>query len=642
MADAIRQRREEDPELRLIALGQTVFWDEPVKAGVAREAVRQGVPFVAGVHDTDYFAKLPGAKGRGYRAFPHNDHSTRGLWSAVGEFSCLFGSEAVVRRDLLQAAGVNLERLARVRPSIADEATEAWGWRGIVSMEESPPIAAELSLAEVYPVVRQTLDWALEASLASIAPDQREQARREADTLRDMADSCRTKLPASATLSDFYRALLPRVYDWVVGETLDLTPVRTSELLRFNRETAGLPRFDLLSVFLHPETREAAVRAYDEAVAGSEIYTLDRFGSCALPFDLVIPQAGRGTLRVGRYGLVVETPVPRFAAFEEPVRTVGQLADVIEARFGPNCLLVGKAVTLIGMLGREFSFVFHEGASSYVRRSRAFHDGLREMAPWLEFRPILRVRYRTWDALEKVGTWFTLPEPFRRPFGADDVCAPTFARRWQEVVQDQSRLLEQLAAFRRPIELIRFLATYSGGGWASLAEEYEQLHRGLEGLRAEIDAFRDRRRRIYDRLRALRRRRVEAEMAKGAHFRARIFEREATTDDWSERARLTAEVETVIAAVEATRRELEATFAEQRAWVSRPEVQAMHERRRNLEIEAEFKRLRLVRHAIIVRDGLTASDRRPAAWWLRLVSPDGTWFHRIVETAECYWEPLQR
>ncbi|MBI3721802.1 MAG: hypothetical protein HY248_04540, partial [Fimbriimonas ginsengisoli] len=70
------------PDAPLLSCGQTVFWDEPMKVGVALAAARLKKPrrFVAAVHDTDYFAKHPGGKPRPgrFRALPHNDTTTRG------------------------------------------------------------------------------------------------------------------------------------------------------------------------------------------------------------------------------------------------------------------------------------------------------------------------------------------------------------------------------------------------------------------------------------------------------------------------------------------------------------------------------------------------------------------------------------
>ena len=49
------------------------------------------------------------------------------------------------------------------------------------------------------------------------------------------------------------------------------------------------------------------------------------------------------------------------------------------SRERPDVVVVGKAVTMLGMLGREFVFVFHEGASGYVGITREFHRSLKEL-----------------------------------------------------------------------------------------------------------------------------------------------------------------------------------------------------------------------------------------------------------------------
>ena len=131
------------PSVPLIALGQTVFWDEPVKAGVARALLQKHSDrrFIAGVHDTDYFAKTPTKKStkRRFQALPHNDTNTKEIWSAAAEFSALFGSETPIKKETLAATGVKLHRIESARPGLLDSLTEAFGWRGIVSLEEEPP-----------------------------------------------------------------------------------------------------------------------------------------------------------------------------------------------------------------------------------------------------------------------------------------------------------------------------------------------------------------------------------------------------------------------------------------------------------------------------------------------------------------------
>ena len=134
------------PDAPLLALGQTVFWDEPMKSAVVLGLKRLGSEreFVAGVHDTDYFAKFVSPDGQGgIKALPHNDTTTKSLWSAAGEFSALFGSETVVTKEALQKAGGKTGKVESERPGYLDEITEAWGWRGVVSLNKEAKITAE-------------------------------------------------------------------------------------------------------------------------------------------------------------------------------------------------------------------------------------------------------------------------------------------------------------------------------------------------------------------------------------------------------------------------------------------------------------------------------------------------------------------
>ncbi len=643
LEQALKELQKQAPDAPFLALGQTVFWDEPMKGGIAAASNRLGYKrtFVAGVHDTDYFAKLPAgqhAKGR-FKSFPHNDTTTRGLWSAAGEFSALFGSETVVTRELLASGGLNIARLGKKRPDFLDEASEAWGWRGIVSLEDHAPITAQVPTKQLLHELKATFDWALDESLCCIGGQGHEEAETLADQLRTMLCD---EAEAGGSVSDFYKRLLLKLYNFTVGRDIEIQATTTSDLLKLNASTSALPRFELLKLFVEPSTRDLAIDAYNEAIQGSGLYEMSRFGVGAIPFDLVIPGKGRGTIRIGTRGIVVMTAKPEFISIpaKQPLKTFDDFVRLITGKFGDECTVVGKAVTLIGMLAREFVFVFHEGASSYVTRSRKMHQALARLGHPLALNPILRVKYDAWTALQVSCSWLRLPEPFQRPFGTEELCAPSFAGRWKQVVEEQEELLAKLGTLRRPVDLINYLGRSVGGSWNALAREFDTLHERLVGLKSGIEQLRSDRQELYSELKSLKARRVELERAKGDHFRAAIFEKTPSKEDLEERQGRIAEVDLVVHKIAALHNSVAASLHAQNELVTAPDVLKVHESRRQIELEVELKRLRLIRQAVTTARGLQRANHRPSAWWFNLVCPDGLWFRETIDTATCYLEPL--
>ncbi|MBV6458469.1 MAG: hypothetical protein HONBIEJF_01597 [Fimbriimonadaceae bacterium] len=631
------------PGVPFLALGQTVFWDEPLKSGVVKRARDLGFPraFVAGIHDTDYFAKHPGGKrinGR-YVAVPHNDTTTKDLWSAAGEFSALFGSETIVTREALQRSGVKVARISRDRPDLLNQATEAYGWRGVVANDAETRITAELPLRPLFPVLYDTLKWAVDESVLGVPASRRKQAQEAADQFLGIA--CDTSDPlGEQTLADYYERLLPEVYRFVSGESSELSTTRTTELLRFNTETAGQARFRIADAFLRPVSAADAAEAYDHAIEGSEMYPLHRFGTGALPFDLVVPGHGRGTLRIGSKGLVVMTPKPLFATLKRPITSIHDLAEVVERKWGSNCTLIGKAVTLIGMLASEFVFVFHHGASSYVRFSKILHQRLRELDEELHFHPILRVRYAAWDSIDDCGSWFRLPEPLKGPFGTEELCGPSFAARWRQVGEEQRELLKTLGELRRPFDLIEYFQSRFGASWKAPAEEYRELRNQLDSLQKKIREIKAEKAKIGEIQRDLKRERQEVELAKGRHWREQFFEKTPTEEARRQRDEFIHRVRALSEQLKEQTAAWQALQRRQDELVTEDSIRRAHERRRNIELEAELHRLQLVRNAVIASDGLELAGRRPSAWWFPIVCPQGAWYRSTVERATYRLEPL--
>lgn len=638
--EALEELERLAPGAPFLALGQTVFWDEPMKGGVVQTCRRLGLDrrFVAGVHDTDYFAKYPHRELKsGYAALPHNDTDTQALWSAAGEFSALFGSETVVTRDRLASAGGKVALVAQLRPGYLDEITEAWGWRGVVSYGLRSKTTAETPMRRLFDTLYSTFDWAVQTSLDSIAGSERAKSDESAEGLKAMA-CVASEGTESLSLAEYYRRLFPQMYDAVAGEHLGIETTRSTELLRFNRSTCGLARFALLDAFLSPKTRTAACEAYDAAVSGTQIYTLDRFGAGSLPFEVFVPGVGRGTLRLGTRGGVVMTDDPIAFSFKKPIDSVGCLADVLEDKFGPDVVVIGKAITLLGMLAAEFVFVFHEGASSYVPLSRDFHRRLGSSAPRLN--PILRIKYEPWDALSSCKAWIRLPEPLRRPFGTDELSAESFARRWRPVADEQRLLIAQLEGLKRPLELIEFLDRKEGGQWSCLANEYQELHKEMAKLNKSVQTIRTQRSKVVKEFKKLKAERAHVEAQMGRHWREKVFERQPTPADLQRREAFMADLAGVIARIDDCKRRWRELVRKQDELVGAETIAKSRARRESIAFEAELTRMKLIREAVLATDGLERAGHRPSAWWFPLVSPSGCWRKATMKSAMYYLEPL--
>jgi hypothetical protein len=638
----LRELEKTAPEVPFLALGQTVFWDEPMKAGVALALKRLGSKrkFVAGVHDSDYFAKFKHATNQsGIQAFPHNDTTTKDMWSAAGEFSALFGSETVVTKQAMLKAGAKLGKVAHGRPEALDELTQAWGWRGLASTDDSTETIADMPLGKTFRPLFDTLNWAVENSLKQIGGTVAQDARVNADRLRSF--SCdTTDEPGSDSLAGFYQNLLPQMYSFAAGEPVEIETTRTTELLKFNTATAGLPRFELVGLFLDPEFRDTATQAYNQATRHGGMYSLDRFGVGALPFDVMVPGHGRGTLRLGNAGGVIMAPKPLGFRYKKRPETLQELAALLENRFGPECALIGKAVSLIGMLAREFIFVFHEGASSYVWQSRKMHQQMAEAGRKLDLHPILRIKYRPWDAMGECAAEFSLPEPLQAPFGRKKVSAREFASEWRTVADQEKERLERLRQLNRPMELLDYLARNYKNDWAAKEKEYRRIHNAFAALSEGLSELKAEKSAVLERLMTLKEKRLSTERRKGEHWRERIFEKNPSAGDWEERERMTAVIEDTILAIDRERAQYRNLQEKQRALVDSEEVREMRSRRSNIALEAEVMRLRLVRDAVTATEGLEHAGHRPCAWWFPLVCPENLWFKNTVERAEHYLEPL--
>lgn len=599
----------------LMCLGQTVFWDEIVKALVlaACQQHAPAVEFVAAVHDTDYFSKLPGRgrEGGGFSLQTHDDAGTRELWAAVAETSSLFGAEVPVATSQLRQAGVPLRALARRHPdgpeAVLEEATAAYGWRGVANHEPHLTVACDVDGHEVCGPLLELMHWAFAETEKLLAErEDRDRVRVWREALIEAMRSCERELKDRRRLTDLYRRLLGLFYEVLLRERPEqLTVSASTELFCFNADTWPLRRFDLVDYFLDPRTREAASKAYDEAVAHSGIYTLDRFGEGAIPLDLTVCGQGRGTMRVLGRKLVVELPggaVEMEADRELTDRRA--LAELVSGRFERTCL-VGKAVVLPLMVAREWNMLLHEGASGYMDLVHGLVRRLRAAGMSLDLQPLLRLKCETWDALGAAEVAFELPAHLARFFGSGRVSSAEFAAGWREAVGRAEEMVEALTGARTPREVLGVLAARGAdvaGKQAELAERTELRRRSAEPIRGLLERKRDLWRRIK-----------------------RLQRPDATTEQQDALRRLKAEYRGVARQVQALARA--------------PEHRAVQEEYARVVWEVALLRQQAVSDAVRTQ-ALRASNHRPSWWWFPVVDGTGRWWRRLAETAEMSIEPL--
>jgi len=668
--EVLSRLRTELRGVKLLALGQTVYWDEPVKA-ILRRILDEHCPdaeMLVGIHDADYFSKISASLKlpTSWAILPHTDGVTRDLWVATGEISSLFGSETIPTRDMLTGHGVQFDKIAKSYPggreALIETATEAWGWRGLVHADSATEIAAGIPLRDALPHLIELLDWGFSHTLDMLSEVDAARGRYEADQLlsevREYAES-----HPDAAITDMFREFLGRFYVRLLGRrppNLELTS--TTELFRFDRSTAGLPRFDLLRAFLDPRTRSKCQEAYDLAVQGSDTYTLDRFCVGAIPFDLVIPGRGRGTICLREGAVAVDAEEPIILAVDFDPTTPEELAALVEENLGPGTALVGKALTLVLMMASEFIFVLHEQASAYVPRCEKMADLMKQRGVALKFHPILRIAHHTWDSLSACDATFNLPGHLAAAFGQGEITSTEFADSWRATAHEQELLLGRLSRLMDTDQLLAFLAEHQGEPWPERIQAYMDAYAAVRELTNRAEPMKEESVRLRDLGHRIKQEIQQLEVEKGVHFRERVKPPRDEIDrldlesgNASEIARLKDELrmqEDARAESEAriSRKREEANDAHNRSLALKHEVRSierggeMVEARDALsliEYEAELARLWLVRDAILVSKGLTYANHRPSAWWFLLADPELKWFDRLAETVELRFEEIE-
>ena len=630
--------------LTFLALGQTVLWDEPSKAGTlaSLKARFSGSRVVVGVHDTDYFAKAPRHPELESRApfFPigHDDWMTRGLWSAAGEMHRLLGSEdPPTLRDIALRGGVSMHavrKMADNEAAVLSSLTMADGWTGLVQSGWQRTTVRDISLSRILPALLEQVHKTITDSEQLLSGQNHDITDRITGWITDFAAG-----NPEATLPDLYAVLLPKLHTLVHGTHVIDEVTRTSELLALSPDTAHLPRFAVAELFLNPETAAVAVRAYNDALIGSDIYPLNLFGEGATPFDVSAKGAGRGTLFVfaDRIEIDFETRVTLYAS----ITGLCSLAELLVSHGYEAISLVGKAVTLLPMLAAEHAIVFHVGASGYSPLSHRFVMNCRKARlPLPPLFPIVRVGLRTWEALSTAPSReIQLPAALAQALSRPKVDSDDFALCWNRAIEWESARLTHLQTLRSPKQVAHYLVCHEGQPWCALDARLQEVTRLLQVHGETTQIVRDRKETIKQSLAQLSAQRSLLEVAKGNDFRARG--QVLTAFDLAERGLLfDAPLGQLVEKVNVLKTERYTLTKALRSAERAIQIQELRLEKARLTGQLETRRAEIVANALRVVNGLEHAGHRPTSWWFPLVDPTGNWYQSVVRSATYMLEAL--
>lgn len=654
--DALLELDRAAPGAPLIHLGQSPFWDEPTKALIATRTER---PLIAGIHDLDYFSRqrapLPGAR---WQLLPRNDGTTRDIWIAAGELSALFGAETSPSRQALQEAGIRFDRLTHGGHSVGiiDRSTEAFGWRGIVYNHPEPAVICDLPASDAAPMFARMLAWGAGLSASLLArPDDRRALRAYAKR-KILAIQQYIGNNPRASLSDLLMHMLSEMYSDLIGpKPHHVAFQRTRDILRFNSQTAQLPRFRFVEHFLDSH-KGHALAAYGRAVEHSGVMDPASAEEGALPFEIYAPGRGRGTLHVTNSEIRIAFPKPMRIPTDAPIRHVPRLAEVLESQLGADINLFGKAITLPAMVSGEFVMVLTEKGSSYIPRTQKMIAEMQAAGIWVKANPLLRLKLRTWCSLAAVRRTFQLPPHLAQGFRTSQVTSGRISRDWKAIVKEQKGLLSEIRKVGSPCELVRYLSQDQHKVWFKRLEKCNKAQEILLDTQKRTDLFRQKAIDIRSaedaatdeirelekirgemnrsRLRPLKRKMSASEVADPqTQAQFKTVEREgnalllALESKLKERQRLREKRKALTASIRKIDRSARATSARKML--------------KQVEVDAEKARLELARNAIMLSQGLPYANLRPSAWWFPALDPSGAWFKQLAATAKFRLDPLQ-